>query len=45
MIRSSDPFKKCERFLAKTKHLVFEIAIFVGFIAWIWSKVKHDLGF
>ena len=45
MIRSSDPFERVERFLSKLKHLAFELAIFVGFLAWIWSKVKHDLGF
>jgi hypothetical protein len=30
--------------LTKIKFIAFEVAIFIGFLLWLWGKVKHDLG-
>jgi hypothetical protein len=31
--------------LAQLKFIIFEIVIFLGFLVYLWDKVKHDLGF
>ena len=28
--------------LAQIKFIILEIVIFIGFLLWLWDKVKHD---
>jgi heme A synthase len=43
--RRPDFFSRAHHFVHRLKALVFEIALLITFLVWIWSKVKHDLGF
>ncbi len=40
--RSPDPLTEFSHRLAQIKFIVLEIVIFVGFLLWLWDKVKHD---
>ena len=42
--RHPDFFAKAQTFIHKLKALVFEVAILIVFIAWLWNEVKHGIG-
>jgi hypothetical protein len=37
-----DPLIEFSYLLAQIKFIVFEIVIFIGFMLWLWDKIKHD---
>jgi len=41
--RESDWFEKFNKNLARIKFVLFEIVIFIGFLMFLWDKVKHDV--
>jgi hypothetical protein len=43
--RHPDFFTKAHQFIHKLEALVFEIALLIAFLLWVWDKVKHELGF
>jgi predicted tellurium resistance membrane protein TerC len=43
--RSSDPLAEFSHRLTQIKFILLEIVIFVGFLMWLWDKVKHDIPF
>jgi hypothetical protein len=40
--RHSDPVLNFSHRLAQIKFIILEIVIFIGFLLWLWDKVKHD---
>jgi hypothetical protein len=43
--RESDWFEKFNKYLARIKFVLFEVVIFIGFLMFLWDKVKHDVAF
>jgi hypothetical protein len=41
-VRRVDFFTKAQNFIHKLKHLLFDIALLVVFVVWLWEKVKHE---
>ena len=42
--QSSDWLIKFSHNLTTLKFIIFEIVVFMGFLAYLWGKVRHDLG-
>jgi hypothetical protein len=42
--RRPDFFSRAHHFIHELKALVFEIALLVSLLAWLWDKVKHKFG-
>jgi hypothetical protein len=40
--RQSDRITEFSHRLAQIKFIILEIVIFIGFLLWLWDKVKHD---
>ena len=40
--RHHDPLTEFSHRLAQIKFIILEIVIFIGFLLWLWDKVKHD---
>jgi len=38
-------FRKALSFIHDLKPLLFEVALLVVFIAWLWNAVRHSTGF
>ena len=38
----SDRLTEFSHRLAQIKFIILEIVIFIGFLLWLWDKVKHD---
>jgi hypothetical protein len=41
--RSDDWLTQFSHYLAQFKLLLFELALLVVFLMWLWEKVRHDL--
>jgi hypothetical protein len=37
-------FARAQGFIHKLKYLLFEIALLLVFVVWLWDKVKHAIG-
>lgn len=42
MRRHPDPLIEFSHRLAQIKFIILEIVIFIGFLLWLWDKVRHD---
>jgi hypothetical protein len=42
MRREPDRLIEFSHRLAQIKFIILEIVIFIGFLLWLWDKVKHD---
>ena len=40
--RHPDRLAEFSHRLAQIKFIILEIVIFIGFLLWLWDKVKHD---
>jgi hypothetical protein len=40
--RHPDRITEFSHRLAQIKFIILEIVIFIGFLFWLWDKVKHD---
>ena len=40
--RHPDRLTEFSHRLAQIKFIILEIVIFIGFLLWLWDKVKHD---
>jgi len=40
--RHSDRLTQFSHTLTQIKFIILEIVIFIGFLLWLWDKVKHD---
>jgi hypothetical protein len=43
-MKREDFFSKAQNFIHKLKYLLFDIALLVAFVVWLWDKVKHEFG-
>jgi hypothetical protein len=43
--RHSDPLEQFSYRLTQIKFILFEIVIFIGFLMFLWDKVKYDVPF
>ena len=41
-MRRVDFFTRAQKFIHKLKHLLFDIALLIVFVAWLWEKVRHE---
>lgn len=41
---SSDWLTEFGHRLDKVKYFLFQVAVFLGFLMYLWDKLKHDLG-